>query len=182
MLEVYYYVVVENMQRIDKLSKVEQESLIYDLVYALTAAKTIEDVSLFVQDLLTRQELKNLSKRLRIAKLLLQGKMYEEIEKDIHVSHGTVAKISAWLAQRGEGFRVIVKKLPRKETIKESGFSEWESIKKRYPMYFWPEILLEEVVKNAGARQKMRMQNILTRLDEKSDLHKRIQLLLHNKV
>jgi len=150
------------------------------LVHALVQTQTIGEAALFVQDLLTKSEMKMLGKRLRIAKLLLSGMTYKEIQNNLHSSHTTVAKIAAWLAERGDGFRKIIEKLP-KEKHEERWFerSEWDSFKRRYSLYFWPELLLEEIVKNANQRQKDRIKSVLERLEEKSVLHKNIEKLLH---
>ena len=72
-------------KRIEKLSKKDQESLIFDLVNALVQAESLNEAALFLQDLLTKKEAQVLAKRLRIAKLLLNGMTYEEIEKNLHV-------------------------------------------------------------------------------------------------
>lgn len=170
---------LQRTRRVEKLSKEEQESLVFDLVHALVQAQTVSDVALFLQDLLTQSEMKILGKRLRIAKLLLAGMTYEEIEKNLHVSHTTVAKIAAWLAERGDGFRKIIEKLPKQvEEKKWHELSEWDQFKRRYSLYFWPELLLEEVVKNANKRQKERIKSVLERLEEKSELHRKIEELL----
>ena len=168
------------IKKLEKLSKNDQENLIYDLVFSLTQTKNISEAALFLQDLLTKSEIKILSKRLAIAKLLLKGMTYEEIEKVLHVSHSTVAKISFWLAERGEGFRNIVQKLHTEKKV-DNGFkefSDWDQIKRRYSMYFWPEILLEEIIKNANKRQKEKIKNVLSVLEEKSELHRKIDELL----
>lgn len=162
-----------------KLSLSEQESIVTDLVAAVIQAKNVEEASLFIQDLLTKQELENLAKRLRIAKLLLEGKTYEEIELLIHSSHGTIAKIATWLSQRGEGFRNTVKKLPQiQKGVGTRELSDWDRIKRKYPMYFWPELLLEEVVQTANNKQKQKIRNVLKNLEEKSEMNKRIEELL----
>lgn len=169
----------QKARRLEKLSRKEQEELVMDLVNALVQAQTLNEVALFLQDLLTKSEMKTLAKRLRIGKLLLAGMTYQEIEKDLHVSHGTVAKIAAWLAERGDGFRKIIEKLPKqKEEERWFEKSEWDSIKRRYSLYFWPELLLEEIVKNSNQKQKERIRNVLERLEEKNDLHKQIEKLL----
>jgi len=170
---------IQRTKRIEKLTKAEQESLVFDLVHALVQTQTVGEAALFVQDLLTKSEMKMLGKRLRIAKLLLSGMTYEEIQNNLHSSHTTVAKIAAWLAERGDGFRKIIEKLP-KEKQEEKWFerSEWDSFKRRYSLYFWPELLLEEIVKNANQRQKDRIKSVLERLEEKSELHKNIEKLL----
>lgn len=170
----------QRIRRIEKLSKEEQESLVFDLVNSLVQTQTVGEAALFVQDLLTKSEMKMLGKRLRIAKLLLSGMTYEEIEKNLHVSHTTVAKIAAWLAERGDGFRKIIERLP-KQTQEKAWHerSEWDMFKRRYSLYFWPELLLEEVIKNANRRNKDRIKEVLGRLEQKSELHKRIEKLLH---
>jgi len=170
---------IQRTRRIEKLTKTEQESLVFDLVHALVQTQTVGEAALFVQDLLTKSEMKMLGKRLRIAKLLLSGMTYDEIQKNLHSSHTTVAKIAAWLAERGDGFRKIIEKLP-KEKHEEKWFerSEWDSFKRRYSLYFWPELLLEEIVKNANQKQKDRIKSVLVRLEEKSDLHRKIEKLL----
>ena len=96
---------LKKTKRIEKLTKSEQEGLVLDLVNAIVGAKSVGDAALFLGDLLTKSEMKILSRRLRIAKLLLAGMTYQQIETDLHASHGTVAKIAAWLAERGDGFR-----------------------------------------------------------------------------
>lgn len=170
---------LEKTKRIEKLTKSEQQGLVIDLVNAIVGARSVGDAALFLQDLLTKSEMRILSKRLRIAKLLLNGMTYEQIETDIHVSHGTVAKIAAWLAERGDGFRRTIEKLPQqKDTRYWKGYSDWDKFKRRYSLYFWPELLLEEIVKNAHHKQKERIKSVLGRLEEKSKLHRKIEKLL----
>lgn len=170
----------QRVRRVEKLTKGEQESLVFDLINSLVQTQTVGEAALFVQDLLTKSEMKMLGKRLRIAKLLLSGMTYEEIEKNLHASHTTVAKIAAWLTERGDGFRKIIQRLPKQ--MQEKAWherSEWDTFKRRYSLYFWPELLLEEIVKNANQRNKNRIKEVLERLEEKSELHKRIEKLLH---
>lgn len=172
---------IERIRRVEKLSKGEQESLVFDLVHALVQAKTVGEAALFLQDLLTKAEMKFLGKRLRIAKLLLAGMTYEEIEKNLHASHTTVAKIAAWLAERGDGFRKIIEKLPQEKKEKHwTERSDWDSFKRRYSLYFWPELLLEEIVKSANQKQKDKINDVLSKLEEKSELHKKIEKLLRH--
>lgn len=165
--------------KFDKLSKEEHEDMVYDLVQGVVQAKSLNDAALFLQDLLTKSEMKILAKRLRIAKFLLKGATYNDIETELNVSHGTIAKIAAWLAERGEGFRNTIKNLPER-TVDKKWFerSEWDSIKRKYSLYFWPELLLEEIIKNANKRQKDRIKDVLEKLDDKTELHKKIQKLL----
>lgn len=166
-------------KRVEKLSRQEQEELIIDLVNAVVSAKSLRDAALLLQDLLTKSEIKILSKRLRIAKLLIQGMSYEEIEDNLHVGHTTIAKIAVWLSERGDGFRTAIGKLPGKQNVSSwTEISEWDSFKRKYSLYFWPELLLKEIIKSASRRQKERIKSVLNRLGEKSKIHKNIEKLL----
>lgn len=171
---------LNKVKRLQKLSKKEQEDLIFDLVYALTKSQNLNEAALFLQDLLTKKEAEILSKRLRIAKLLINGMTYQQISNNLYVSHGTVAKIAVWLAEKGDGFRRIIEKLPNKDTKKETiGVSfDWDKFKRKHALYFWPELLLGEVIKGASKRNKDKIKNVLKNLEEKSELHKKMEKYL----
>jgi len=161
--------------RKQQLDKKEETQLIMDFCKTIASLSKLDDAALFVRDLLSKQELRMLAKRLKIAKLLIEGKTYEKISKELKVSMGTVARINVWLAQSGEGFRMAVEK--------SSGFKKvekpsWRGIKRRYPMYYWPEILLKELIYSANKKQRKRLQSIIDSLDEKTALTKEIDKIL----
>lgn len=93
--------------RISKLSKKEQEELILEFCEAFVAIKNTREAASFVKDLLGRQEIEMLAKRLKIAKLLLEGKKYGEIGDELRVSFGTIARVNLWLKTSGEGYRIF---------------------------------------------------------------------------
>lgn len=164
------------VKRLEKLPKPAQGELLFDLVSAFSLVKSVEDSVLFVQDLLTEAEAKMLSKRLRIAKLLLRGEKYEDITEELHVSRATIAKIGAWLNERGEGFKKVIKKLPEPEKVKEWWEkADWEKLMARYPRYFWPLTLDEESKKFRVQRRKKLTQKTVKGLDEKERVRRRIQ-------
>ncbi len=45
-------------------------------------------------------------------------------------------------------------------------------------MMFWPQLLVEEVVKTMNKRQKDKLRNAVRKLDRKSDLYKKITKIL----
>ncbi len=166
----------QKVKRLEKLSKPLQGELLFDLINAFSLVKSAEDSALFIQDLLTEAEVKMLSKRLRIAKLLLEGKKYEAIIKDLHVSRSTISKVGVWLAERGEGFRKVVKKLPELEKVKDwGGGSRWGRLAAQYPRYFWPSYLSAEINKAAVQGQKKRIDKTLKSLSEKETVRRKIQ-------
>jgi len=152
----------------DKVSKREKEELILDLIQGFVACRNIEEAVVFVEDLITKKELEILSRRLRIAKLLMEGYGYREIQNIVHVSHSTIAKISQWLFERGEGFRRIVKELPkqREKYIDPLQYDVWSDFKKKYPSYFLPEIILEEIIKNRSRKKSAKTSEAIKNLRE----------------
>lgn len=113
MAKIYY----QKAERPEKLSRDEQLELMFDLINSFRVVKNPIETTNFLQDLLTAKEIKNLAKRLRIAKLLLADVTFEEIVRTLHVSYATVAKVSAWLSQGGQGFKEVISKLPVKYNI-----------------------------------------------------------------
>src|SRR3990172_5004862 len=105
------------LRREEKFSKEKRLELMFDLINSFRIVKNPIETADFLQDLLTSKEIKNLSIRLRIAKLLLSGNTHEEIVKTLHCSFATVAKVSSWLSQGGKGFKEVISKLPVKYEI-----------------------------------------------------------------
>lgn len=167
----------------DKISKKDRDSIIFDLIYAIANCKSVEEAAVFMEDLLTVSELEFISRRLRIAKLLIDGKTYEDIKDRLHVSNSTIAKIAVWLSSKGDGFRKIVKAFPKEPTLKDPmEYSTWTDLKREYPAYFLPEIIIEQIISMANKKQKEHLRKVVSDLDsslkEKSQLHRNIELLL----
>ena len=170
--------------KISKLSPQEQQILLVSFCKALVELKTPEESAQFLKDLLSRQEAEMLAKRIEIARLLIKGDTYGQIQRSLRVSHGTVARVSQWLATSGEGYRLIVSRVKPEKNAQQEFIEElgkpvsWKSIKRRYSGYFWPDLILEEFVRGAKKRQKERMEKILSQFDKKSEVFERLQVLL----
>lgn len=174
------YTRYERVKRLDKLTRSQQEDILKDLLFAFGIIQNSEDVALFITDLFTQGEIKILAKRLRIAKLLSIDTTYDEISREIHVSHATIAKIAIWLSERGEGFRRVLMKLPLPETESYSEVEAlWKRFQRRYPRYFWPQLLGDELEKTMEEGKKKQLHNILEALEDKRELHKEIEENYH---
>lgn len=169
--------------KLHKLSRPRQQEILISFCKALAAIKNSQEAAQFLKDLLSEQEAEMLAKRLEIARFLLEGKTYGEIQIELKVSHGTVARVSTWLSTSGEGYRLIIQRTPeekeRKETIKEiyDRFS-WRNIKRRYRSKFWLQLALEEMAKTANKKQKEKLLSILSRFGEKSKIYDELNVLL----
>ncbi len=63
------------------------------LTATLRKLKSSKDLLLFLDDLLTEEEILDLAQRIKIARLILEGKTYDEIAEKIQTSTSTVSKI-----------------------------------------------------------------------------------------
>lgn len=92
------------------------------LVEKLRNIKSQKDLSNFLDDLLTEEEILDLAQRINIATLILDGKSYDEISETIGTSTSTVSKIGQLLKYGKGSFEKVLKKskggLPRKASAK----------------------------------------------------------------
>ena len=153
----------------------EEIELVVEFCHAIASLNNADDAALFLRDLLSKNEIRMIAKRLKIARMLFEGSKYEGIEEALRVSPATIARVNIWLNQSGEGYRTVIGRLAK---LKEPEKPRFEGVKKRYPMYYWPEIMLKEIIYNASRRQKEKLQGILGQMDEKSELFKEINLLI----
>jgi TrpR-related protein YerC/YecD len=80
------------------------------LVATLRKLKSSKDLSLFIDDLLTEEEILDLAQRIKIAKSILDGKTYDEIAVKIHTSTSTVSKIGQIIKYGKGGIGKVLKK------------------------------------------------------------------------
>jgi len=167
--------------RIPKLSKKERQELLITLCEALATVRKRDEAAQFLTDLLSPQELEMLAKRLAIAKHLIDGKTYDFIRGILKVSHNTIARVNAWLTLSGSGFRLVIertKNITQKDSSKE--FEEkydpysWQNIKRRYSMYFWPQLLIEEIIKKFNEKEKQKLFSILSSIEGKRGILKEV--------
>ncbi len=114
MTKTSYY---DKPKRVDKINRDEQLALMFDLINAISIVKTPTETVLLLKDLLTAKEIKNLAKRLRIAKLLLTETSERKIANELHCSFATISKVNTWLSEGGEGLRNVIAKLPARYKI-----------------------------------------------------------------
>jgi TrpR-related protein YerC/YecD len=87
----------------------EQQQQLYK---AFLQLENQQEVAAFLRDLLTIKEIKDLSTRLEIAKLLNQKKLsYQQIAKKCNVSTTTVTRVAQWLNHGKGGYKLILKRL-----------------------------------------------------------------------
>ena len=155
------------VKRLEKLSKQQQLDITFDLINAISLVKSPQETAIFLQDLLTSREVRDLGQRLRIAKLLIAGKTQREIIEIQHCSGSTVAKVNMWLSQRGEGFRKIIAKLPKQYKMPK--------LAPRPLTFHLPETLISLAGMALANNQKNRLAKFADSMDDKSVMDKSFQ-------
>lgn len=148
-------------KRFEKLTPQEQEDLVFDLINAFALARRPVESALLMQDLLTENEVRNVAKRLRISKLLLQGRTHENIVQELHCSYATITKVKIWLTNAGQGVTQIIRKLPKRRKVYKP---------KRMPGvgYGLPQILLHYASAYMTKKEKDRLENFLADMRSKA--------------
>lgn len=80
------------------------------LVDTLRKLKSSKDLSNFIDDLLTEEEILDLAQRLKIAKLILEEKTYDEIAEKVGTSTSTVSKIGQIIKYGRGGLQKVLEK------------------------------------------------------------------------
>ena len=123
----------------------ERRELLNELWSLVTLLETKEEIENFFKDLLSETELVMLSRRIRAARMLLEGKSYEDIREAMKMSYATIAGVHNWLQRGSKGYAQILPKLgkelvlqkkARQKQIVQREFGSFEWLKKRYPLHF----------------------------------------------
>ena len=69
-----------------------------------------QDAEAFLQDLCTYAEIENMAQRLYSAKMILEGKTYNQIMEETQISTATLSRVSACVKHGGGGYKAIIEK------------------------------------------------------------------------
>ena len=155
-----------------RLTQAKLKEVVLNLCCGLAVLNSPSEVADALTDLLSPKEIETIGKRLQIAEYLVAGKDYEFIRGNLSVGYSTIARVNTWLNLSGEGFKII---LSRKKPIKEEkniddklNPFDWSNFKRRYSLYFWPQLLIEEFFKRADEKEKNKMKEIFEKIEVKS--------------
>ena len=80
------------------------------LLESILKLESLEEAYAFFEDLCTIKEVDAMAQRLHAAKLLLQGKTYEQIIQETHISSTTLSRVSTCVRYGAGGYaRVLIK-------------------------------------------------------------------------
>jgi TrpR-related protein YerC/YecD len=136
------------MARVDSRKVNFQDRMKYlDLFWtSVSELKTREEVKNFFKDLLSESESIMLSRRIMIAKYLLEDKSYEEISEILGAGRTTISNVHNWLVSGFHGYENAIKKfgkivdnrllkIAEAKSAPPSAYSfSW--LKRKYPLHF----------------------------------------------
>lgn len=163
-----------------KLDKAQTQELVIDFCEAIAATKNSEEAAQLLTDLLGKQELEMLARRLKVAEMLLNDYRYEDIHNFLKISPATIARVQIWLQNSGEGYRLAVERTKKSKQARKQNYNplSFTAMRRKYPGYFWPQLALEYWVKNASRKHKEQMQRLLAKIDKKHLVYKELETML----
>ena len=84
------------------------------LFRAIISLESLEECYDFFEDLCTVQELKSISQRIVVAKMLSEKKVYSEIVKETGASTATISRVNRSLIYGNDSFQKVFARLPRR--------------------------------------------------------------------
>ncbi len=90
-----------------KLNNKKTESL----MKAILSLQDIKEAKNFFRDLMTEQEIAELSNRWQAAQMLYNNISYTEIERKTGLSSRTIARVAKWLNKGKNGYKSMLQKM-----------------------------------------------------------------------
>lgn len=91
----------------DKLKEMNIEFL-FDAVLSL---KNMEECYKFFEDLCTVPELKAMSQRIQVAKMLSENRVYSDIVNETGASTATISRVNRSLNYGSDGYEIVFKRI-----------------------------------------------------------------------
>lgn len=139
-----------HLNKLPKEKRIQMIGEFYDVIHCL---KNRGEIRLFLKDLLTPDEIANLMRRIEVAVLLTAGFTYDQISQILKVGKDKVTNVQKSLAQGGDGYKIVVKRLleSRQKRLKiqrkwiKSTDSSFEKLKQKYPIHLLLFNLIDEI-------------------------------------
>ncbi|OUQ39924.1 YerC/YecD family TrpR-related protein [Faecalibacterium sp. An122] len=90
-----------------------RNALTDSLFDAILSLRDREECYRFFDDLCTVKEISDMSQRLEAAKLLLEGKTYEQIVKSAEISTATISRINRCIQYGAGGYQTIIERMQK---------------------------------------------------------------------
>ena len=86
----------------------EQNDMLFEAILSL---KSLEECNQFFEDICTISELKAMSQRLEVARMLREGHTYEDIVERTGASTATISRVKRCLNYGADGYNIVLERL-----------------------------------------------------------------------
>ena len=90
------------------VNKKADEQMISELFSLISSLVSKEDCRKLFNDLCTNKEIEQMAQRIKAARLLLEGKTYEQVKMECDISSATLSRVSHCV-KYGEGYSHFLK-------------------------------------------------------------------------
>lgn len=97
------------------------DAILDDFYQVILSLNDVDECRAFFRDLFTMQEQINFSQRIQVARLLMEGKTYETIRREVSVSSATITRINTCLQFGTGGYRKMLSRTAAERTPAEDG-------------------------------------------------------------
>ena len=84
-----------------------------ELAEAILRLETADECKRFFRDLCTLSELQAMVERFQVAKRVLAGEKYRDINKETGSSTATITRVAYWLHHGMGGYRLVLERMQR---------------------------------------------------------------------
>lgn len=82
-----------------------------ELYTAILNLESVSECKKFFRDLLTEKEIEDIAERWKIARMLVRGLPYSQIENELGISSTTIARVHKWLKSGKGGYIMMMKRM-----------------------------------------------------------------------
>jgi len=104
--------------------EIKHQKAIDQLFHAILSLQTLDECYEFFEDACTIKEIQEISQRFHVAKLLWQGKSYNEVNQKTGASTATICRVKKCLMYGNSGYRLTLERIAEKEAPDNDNNSE----------------------------------------------------------
>ena len=82
-----------------------------ELFRAILSLETVEECYRFFEDVSTIKELQDLSQRFAVARMLTEGRVYSDVQRETGASTATISRVNKALNYSSDGYKLALARL-----------------------------------------------------------------------
>jgi TrpR-related protein YerC/YecD len=135
-----------------QLTEAEKKKYLGEFYTMVSLLRTRDEVKNFFRDLLTLSEIVMISRRIQVARMLLEGHTNRSIRERLNIGLSTINQVNKWLNNGFGGYKKVIKEFKKNKQSAKNKFAieysdpfSLSGLRKRYPGHF---LLLNLLAKN----------------------------------